>query len=186
MIPPSPEVYGFIIFKSTDIKDLVVLADPETTKAMEEPLPMAQSAAQPPTQPAVAPVKKTSPKKAGKKRPEAATVGSGDYDFESANARFAKGAGGDASMGDDEAQKELDAAFFPEIETKYNKAASFFDDITTDRSARQQSRFDYKRQAKIDADTFGESSKEASSFYRRGRRGGRRGGHRGDRRDQPT
>ncbi|KAK6341023.1 hypothetical protein TWF696_009334 [Orbilia brochopaga] len=136
-------------------------------------------------------------------QPRKVEVPTTDYDFESANARFAKGADGeeatpttpDAGEGSAEGRKpsidqEAKPTILPPVDGYYNKGKSFFDNISCENKERAEAKetggdnrpnpHRRSEEVKKNIETFGQGSVDSGYNRRGGWRGGRGGRGRGN------
>ncbi|CAG9335389.1 unnamed protein product [Blepharisma stoltei] len=194
-IPPSAEIYEFIIFRGSDIKDLTVI---QSTAANNDPAIIKSE-----------PIKEVQPKPVQKSNPPPQR----EYQSQNYAPRNSRPeAYGELHGNTNENLKEelkedfdfqtaaIDREQKPETREKcYNKKSSFFDTISCKSAETAESRLDREKQKELDAETFGEESVEMGErdlrrYIRGGRRRGRgyrngggdgrgyRGGYRGENR----
>uniref|UniRef100_A0A914IBQ4 FFD box profile domain-containing protein n=1 Tax=Globodera rostochiensis TaxID=31243 RepID=A0A914IBQ4_GLORO len=185
-VPPRYEVYDFIIFKASDIKDLIVC---ELPKALGAQSPLVTGL---PYDPAIVSISKNPPPEpklptklfdnaiAKNHPPEhklPAKLFDNDYDFEKANELFRE-----ISAELKEKGEKVVVEGTLEKRVFYNKSASFFDNISCDaleKEAGKNVRPDWKRERQTNQETFGHSAVRSLFFQRRGTAGARGGGGHG-------
>ena len=169
-VPPSGDIYEYIIFRGTDIKDLRVVSNSQTEEPAKKPEPQADPKPEPAkveSRPAT--VSETEGYRGRPTRqprqerfsPEGNLQE--DFDFTEANSHLQR------------------MEIRPETESKaYDKKRSFFDSITSSiGDSRRETREEREQQRVVDSETFGSSNvekaeRELRSYAHRGRRG--RGG----------
>ncbi|KAL3080015.1 hypothetical protein niasHT_034573 [Heterodera trifolii] len=192
-VPPRDEVYDFIIFKASDIKDLIVCELPKisgTNSPLVTGLPydpaIVSISKNPPPEPKL-PTKLNNmnykPAEMAKRPGEYER----DYDFEKANELFrVEEKSGEkvlqkGEMGQWMLEKKVTPADHDGEEALvfYNKNASFFDNISCDaleKEAGKNVRPDWKRERQTNQETFGHSAVRSLFFQRRGSASAARGG----------
>ncbi|CAG9331834.1 unnamed protein product [Blepharisma stoltei] len=183
-IPPSADLYEFIIFRGSDIKDLsVIQATPilndsaiikanikETQPNLKDPQPAARE---------FEPHQRYENRPAS--RPYQSRTGRGEL-HENINEDLKEQLKEDFDF-QEEAPLEKPAK--PESTKGYDKKKSFFDSISC-KSSENEIPFDRQKQKEMDAETFGEDyvtngERELRRASQRGRRRGNRGMNRGGR-----
>lgn len=156
--PASLDIFAFIVFNASDIKELVVIQ--KSTESNPKPKVTHKHVKKNPTLNAGTGDYLTSlPAKGDSKSQTHAS----EFDFHESNSRFDKTIEAAAPDGDLPNLDEI---------TQYDKSKSFFDDITDDRTVRLNTQYDVREHRKLNHETFGVA--EHRSVHNRGGRG--RGG----------
>ena len=195
-IPPSGDIYEYIIFRGTDIKDLRVVSNTEEPSKKPDPKP--DSKPEPKSESKPDPVR-TDPKPEPKAEPRMerpATASDAEYYRGKAAYRQPRQ---ERLSPDDNLQEDFDFTEAnshlqrldarPDSESRaYDSKKSFFDTITSSiGESRRETREEREQQRVVDSETFGFSNVERAerdlrSYSHRGRRGRggrmRRGGYR--------